>query len=349
MSDLRILLVGLGNRGTMWGRIIDREPGMEIAGIMDTDPARIQTFLSGRGAIPGFSSLDAALAETRPDAVVLVTPPQGHLEQARLIFEAGVPLLAEKPLTLDLATSLEITRLARAADVPLTVGLNFRYLACTQEMRRLIRENTLGDPSFAVFNYLRNRDWWRPGMNTYPRKMKHPMMLEQSIHHIDLIRHVYGREVEALTCRCWNPPWSVYDHDANVTCQMTLQGGLEVIYTGTWTGGWNELKFQWRTDCPEGMIEQRELFSDLWTARTGDAEASPVTLAPCEPFVDDTAGLLRAFRDALAGRASLPCTGVDHLESLAVCFAAIEAHETGRRVDMAEFRARHALPEPLAA
>lgn len=345
--SLRLLLVGLGNRGGMWGRIIDREAGVEIAGIVDTDPKRIESFLAGRPALPAYADLPAALAEVKPDAVVLVTPPDGHLAQSRQVFAAGVPLLSEKPLTLDMAEALTICDEARAAGVPLSVGLNFRYLACTRKMRELVQGESLGVPGFGVFNYLRNRDWWRPGMNTYPRRMRDPMMLEQSIHHLDLIRHVYGREVVSLTCHQWNPPWSVYDHEANVTCQLTLTGGVEVVYTGTWTGGWNPLKFQWRTDCPGGMIEQRELFSDLWIARTEDADATPVPLEDCEPFVDDTAGLLRAFRDALAGTAPLPCTGVDHLETLAVCFAALDSHRTGRRVEMAEFRARHGVPEPV--
>jgi len=338
--SFRVLLVGLGNRGGMWGRIIDRNPAIEIAGIMDADPPRIEAFLAGRGPIPAFTDLGEALGAVQPDAVVLVTPPDGHLAQSRLIFAAGIPLLCEKPLASDLGEAAEIVRLAETSGVPLSVGLNFRYLACTRSMKALVEENRFGAPNFALFNYLRNRDWWRPGMNTYPRTMLHPMMLEQSIHHIDLIRHVYGREVEALTCRTWNPPWSVYAHDANVTCQMTLEGGMEVIYTGTWTGGWNALKFQWRTDCPAGMIEQRELFSDLYMAATEDREATEVPLEPCVPFEDDTAGLLAAFHAAITGDAALPCTGRDHLLSLATCFAAIEANETGRRVVLADYLAR---------
>ena len=50
---------------------------------------------------------------------------------------------------------------------------------------------------------------------------------------------------------------------------------MEVDYLGTWAGGWNELKFQWRTDCADGVIVQRELFADLATARTGDAALTP--------------------------------------------------------------------------
>jgi predicted dehydrogenase len=342
---LRILQVGLGNRGTMWGRIIADHPDIVCAGIVDADPVRIEAYAAAFGALPSFTDLAIALGRVSADAVLLVTPPDGHLEQARLVFAAGLPLLAEKPLALDLDEAREIVDLAQNLGCPLSVGLNFRYLPVSREIRRLVMGETLGAPGFGTFLYHRNRDWWRPGMNTYPLTMHHPMMLEQSIHHLDLIRHCYGREVEAVSCRTWNPPWSVYAHDSNVACLLTLEGGLEVNYFGTWTGGWNDLKFQWRTDCERGVIVQGELFSDLATAGTADEALVAIPLEPCVPFLDDTRALLDAFAAACRGEADWPCTGRDHLRSLALCFAAIESDDTGQRVDLRGFWARHGLPE----
>jgi predicted dehydrogenase len=340
---IRILQVGLGNRGRMWGRILSEHPQASLAGIVDPDPARIEAYRAEFGAVPSFPELGAALAAVDADAVLLVTPPDGHLEQARLVFAAGLPLLAEKPLALDLAEAREIVALGQAAALPLTVGLNFRYLPVSREIRRLVAAQVVGAPGYGTFNYHRNRDWWRPGMNKYPLAMRHPMMLEQSIHHLDLIRFCYGREVEAVSCRTWNPSWSVYAHDANVSCLLTLEGGMDVAYMGTWTGGWNELKFQWRTDCEKGVIIQQELFSSLAMARTEDPELTPLPLDPCVPFLDDTRLLLDDFLDALATGRQEPCTGADHLKSLALCFAAIEANETGQRVTMRDFYGRHGL------
>ncbi len=70
---------------------------------------------------------------------------------------------------------------------------------------------------------------------------------------------------------------------------------------------------------------------------------TPVALAPCEPFFDDSAALLRAFVAHVSEGAPLECTGADHLITLALCLAAIESSETGRTVDMAEFCARHGI------
>jgi predicted dehydrogenase len=339
----RLLLVGLGNRARMWGRIVAEEPDLDFAGIVDIDPARVAAFTDQHGQIAAFDDLALALAATAPDAVVLVTPPDVHLEQARTVFAAGIPLLSEKPLTLDLAEAATIVREGEAAGVPLSVGLNFRYLPISRAIRELVAAETFGPPGYGTFAYMRNRDWWRPGMNKYPLSMRHPMMLEQSIHHLDLIRFCYGREVIAVSCRTWSPPWSAYAHDANVSCLLSLEGGLEVDYVGTWTGGWNALKFQWRTDCPDGVIVQRELFCDLATARTDDPELTPVPLDPCEPFLDDTRALLRAFVIAIRSGTPVPCDGRDHMATLALCFAAIEAAETGRRVRLDEFCGRFGL------
>jgi predicted dehydrogenase len=284
---------------------------------------------------------------TPADAVLLATPPDGHLAQCRACFAAGLPVLAEKPLSLDPAEANEIVRLAALHRVPLSVGLNFRYLAVTQAKRRLIAEAAFGAPGFAQMTYQRNRDGRAPRLNKYPLTMRHPMMLEQTVHHLDLLRFVYAREVETVFCRTWNPPWSLYAHDSNVACHLTMQGGLEASYLGTWTGGWDRLEFLWRTDCPDGVILQRELFADLATARRQDAAATPVPLDPCEPFRDDTRALLDAFVASLRDGTPPPCNGRDHLRTLAVCFAAIESSGTGRAVRVADWAARH-MPEAIA-
>ncbi|MCB9117851.1 MAG: Gfo/Idh/MocA family oxidoreductase [Caldilinea sp.] len=344
--SFRMLLVGLGNRGRMWAEIAGHVAGVELSGAVDVNPAARASFAAGHAGVPCFAGLGEALAATASDAVLLVTPPDGHLAQARQIFAAGLPLLAEKPLTLDLAEAVQIVDLAAQARLPLMVGLNFRYLPVSQKIRELVATEAFGAAGFGQFTYQRNRDGRQPRLNKYPLTMRHPMMLEQSIHHLDLIRFCYGREVESVLCRTWNPPWSMYAHDSNVSCLLRLAGGLEVNYLGTWTGGWNELRFEWRTDCAEGVIVQRELFADLAVAHTADKALSPVELAPCEPFYDDSAALLADFVAHVRGDAPLACSGADHLVTLALCFAAIESSESGRAVQMAEFCARHDIAYP---
>lgn len=345
-QPMRILQVGLGNRGTMWGEIIRGRPDIMHSGVMDISPERIAAYQVHDPVVATFTDLDVALADTESDAVLLTTPPDGHLNQARSVFDAGLPLLAEKPLTLDLAEAVQIVDLADTADLPLMVGLNFRYLPVSRKIRELVITNELGTPSFGQFTYQRNRDGRVPRLNKYPLTMEHPMMLEQSIHHLDLLRFCYGREVVQVICRTWNPPWSMYAHDSNVHCLLTLEGGLEVNYLGTWTGGWNELQFEWRTDCAEGVIVQRQLFEDLFVASMADQTLTPIDLAQCEPFYDDTDALLTSFISHVTSDSPIECSGQDHLYTLALCFAAIESSQLGVAVQMSEFYERHNILAP---
>lgn len=340
---MRFLLVGLGNRGKIWAKILAGHATASVCGAVDIDPARRTAFSLVHPGIPLFPDLSTGLKKSSADAVLLVTPPDGHLEQAKAIAAAGIPLLAEKPLALELKEATKIVQLMERARLPLTVGLNFRFLPVSTTIRDLVASHKFGQPGFGQFIYQRNRDGMRPGLNRYPLSMRYPMILEQSIHHLDLLRFAYAREPEVVACRSSNPAWSIYAHDSNVACLIGFEGGLEATYLGTWTGGWNELKFEWRTDCTNGVIIQRQLFCDLATASTGDSALTPVELPEVVAFVDDSRALLNAFITAVRDGKPPPCDGRDHLRSLALCFAAIQSSETGKSVRINEFHHANGL------
>ena len=345
--SFRILQLGGGNRGCMWARVAAKAGGIEIAAIVDPSPTARDRFGAENPKIPWFTEIDVALASGNFDAALLVTPPDGHLDQCRRLFTARLPILAEKPLSDSLETSIAIVNLADAADLHLTVGLNFRYLPCSQTMRDWLTNEKLGRVGFGQFSYLRNRDGKRPGLNRYPLSMEHPMMLEQTIHHLDLIRYCHGREVEEILCRTWNPPWSVYAHDANVHCLLAMEGGIEVNYFGTWSGGWNRPDFEWRIDCADGVFVQRELHSNCTFARSADTALTPIPIKDAEPYYDDTTILLKDFVAAVKNNTPPPCDGRDHLRSLGLCFAGLESAKTGKAVKLAEFYDRTGLSRLL--
>ncbi|MDO3685397.1 Gfo/Idh/MocA family protein [Micromonospora sp. C28ISP2-4] len=68
----------------------------------------------------------AMLAESRPDVVVVCTPPHTHLPIALDVLAAGADLLLEKPPVLDLAEHLTLTEAADAAGR--AVQVNFQAL-----------------------------------------------------------------------------------------------------------------------------------------------------------------------------------------------------------------------------
>lgn len=344
---LRTLLVGVGTRGKHWARLLNDHPGTNPVGYVDLVQDNLTWARSTYGADASncFVSLEEALTKTEPDLVVLATPPMGHLREAHAVFAAGCDLLAEKPLTIEFDESIEIVRAAEAAGRKLVVGLNFRYLPVTIKAKELFA-NELGRPSFARFDYWRNRDGRRPGINKYPLTMRQPMLYEQSLHHLDLFRFAYDAEVVRVWSRGHNPPWSMYRDDATVMALLEMTDDLLVNYCGTWSGQTKVNEFMWRTDCENGSLFQHELFSDLRVAHSNTTSQERIALPEIENFIDDTRALLADVVKQLAEGAMLPHpSGIDHLKTMALTVACDESSASGHPVEMAEFYVRHNVPE----
>lgn len=333
MTPIRILLGGLGVRGRHWAEVLSRSPRCEIVAYADPSPAACERAAVQYGHHPAFDSVEAAL-ESLPEiqGLVLANPPVNREIQVRTATERGLPMLIEKPLALDLEEAALLVRIAEEANVPLMVGLNFRYLAVTQETRRLLDRGIVGKPEFARFTYERYRDGNRPDLNKYPLTMDQPMLWEQSIHHFDLLRYVYGQEPVLIQSRTWNPSWSMYRSDANVAALITFDGGMIVNYQGTWQSGWAEPRFEWRTDCADGLLSQQNQFGDLYYARRNEIKLTPVSLPPHEMWITETSVLLDAFLDTVLDGAPLQCSGRDHLMSLAMVQACALSSRESRAV-----------------
>jgi predicted dehydrogenase len=329
MKPLRILLAGVGVRGRHWAEVITRSARAKIAVYVDPNPDALARIAAQYGVRPTFQTVEAALAELDAvDAVLLANPPINRLPQVQAALARKLPLLIEKPLALDMDEAAQLVALAEAAQVPLMVGLNFRYLHTTKAMMRLFKERRVGEPTFARFTYERYRDGNRPDLNKYPLTMDQPMLWEQSIHHFDLLRYVYGQEPVSVSCATWNPPWSMYASDANVAALFTFDGGMVVNYLGTWQSGWAEPRFEWRTDCTDGIVTQRDQFGELSYATRFQKELTPLELPPHELWITETHGLLDAFLNTLLENSPLQCSGRDHLISLAMVQAcALASHE----------------------
>lgn len=336
MSRLRFVIVGLGARAQYWFQVIAANPDCEIAGLIDPlETNRQRAAEQFPGAVTS-ADLDL-IGNMDADVVLLATPPGGREAQIEACCKAGLAILAEKPLADSVPRARDYVVMAEQAGVPLMVVLNFRYLPVTRETLRLFA-GEIGRPSFSRFTYERWRDGWQPHLNKYPLTMQHPMLWEQSIHHLDLMRFVYDAEPVSIYAKTFNPPWSMYAHDANVSALITFDNGIVTEYQGTWQGNWSVPGFEWRHDCAAGVVVQKDQFGSLGFARRADPSLTEVALPPYRQWIDDAVVLLERFVAAVRGEAPLECSGRDHLHSLQMVEACIQSSRTGEAIQIADLQ-----------
>lgn len=330
-EPLRIIIVGLGARAQFWLRVINANPDCKIVGLVDpSEAARDRALAQCPGAVTG-ADVDL-LGQVAADFVLLATPPGGRERQMEASCKAKLPILAEKPLADSVELAARYVEMADEAGVPLMVGLNFRFLPVTQKTMSLF-ETEVGKPEFARFTYERWRDGKLARLNKYPLTMDQPMLWEQSIHHFDLLRYVYKSEPVQVFAKTFNPSWSMYADDANVSALFTLANGVVVNYQGTWQSNWQKPGFEWRTECADGIVLQKDQFGDLHFARQQDETLTAVALPEYEQWINDAIALLAAFVATLRGTAPLLCSGRDHLKSLRMVQACIISQQQGAAIN----------------
>jgi len=132
----RIALVGAGTMGANHARVIAECADAELALIVDSDSTRAEV-LAG-----SFNCAHASdLAAVRGcDAAVLATPTRLHADQAMSLFDLGMPVLIEKPLTPKIADTRALLDEANSRGIPLMCGFVERYNPAAQTVLRMLDE-----------------------------------------------------------------------------------------------------------------------------------------------------------------------------------------------------------------
>lgn len=128
-------------------RLCHEHPGVEIAGICDEDPARMQAAVRnfGLGAERVFTNARRCLECTAPDFVILCPATARHAEYVELAAPFGAHLLVEKPFAATLAEADRMIAAARKARRLLAINWPLRWVPSHVTAHRLVREGRIGE------------------------------------------------------------------------------------------------------------------------------------------------------------------------------------------------------------
>ena len=203
--------------------------GVSLVGACDHDKARA----TATGA-RAFTDLGDMLAQTQPDILDIITPPEGHAECIRAGLAAGVrAIICQKPFCTSLDEAKAMTDAATAAGIPLIIHENFRFQPWYRAAKWMIDEGEIGTPHQLTFR-LRTGDGQGPSayldrqpyFQTMPRLLIH----ETGVHWVDVFRYLFGRPTAVYAdLRRLNP--AIKGEDAGLVI-FEFEGGKRAVFDG---------------------------------------------------------------------------------------------------------------------
>jgi predicted dehydrogenase len=344
---IRILQIGIGIRGGHWAQYIKDYPDAEHVGFVDPDQAALdkarQTL--GNRECGYFTDLQKALAETKADAALVVSPSRLHAEHAMRALAAGLTVMVEKPLATSVSDATALLRRAETAGKPVMVAENYRYFPAERTVRALIDAGRIGRIDGATLVDRRHMPSHTEG--PWLASTDYPQLQEIAIHHFDSLRYFFERKPTSVTARTWNPPWSDYQHGANTEALLDFEG-VRVQYLGTMLS--HRFGFSLWIEGERGVIwtNRRQVF---W--RPGRSMFfRPVRLVKVPPGDEakypkgGTTSLLNSLRDAVLHGTPPETRGEDNIWNVAMVEAGKRSDQEGRTVAIEEVFSQAVVDAP---
>ncbi len=127
-------------------RLCHEHPDVEIAGICDANPERMQTAIASLGLPPErvFTDPHRCLAATEPDFAVLCPSTAQHADYVEMVAPYRVHLFVEKPFAATLAEADRMIAAARKAKRLLAINWPLRWVPSHVTAHRLVQEGRIG-------------------------------------------------------------------------------------------------------------------------------------------------------------------------------------------------------------
>ncbi len=336
----RVALVGCGRIAqSHFAALKQHAARVDLVAVCDNQPKALEAAVAATGAT-GYGSIDALLAGSNADLVVLATPSGLHSRQAVKVAQAGRHVMSEKPMATKWDEGVAMVRACRDAGVKLFVVKQNRLNGTLQLVKRAVEQGRFGRIAMANVNVF----WTRPQSyyDAAPWRGRWDMdggaFMNQASHYVDMVDWLIGPvdNVHAYTATL------ARDIEAEDTGVMSLRlrsGALASINVTMLTHGKNY----------EGSLT---LLGERGTVRVGGVAVNKIEHWEFDaPHADDAKVASASYGvesvygpghplyydnviDTLRGEAHAEVDGYEGLRSLEVLIAAYRSARDGVRVGL---------------
>src|SRR6266581_8880898 len=144
MKSIRIGIVGMGRMGITHCAILRADPRVQISSVADTSSLVRKTFAKCLG-LDSFRSFEDLIAQNKPDAVVVCTPPHLHSRVALTALSHDIHTFVEKPFTASVEAARLLVDACNKRRVINQVGYVNRFNDIFRAARTLVRAQIIGE------------------------------------------------------------------------------------------------------------------------------------------------------------------------------------------------------------
>lgn len=191
---MRVAVVGAGLASAPhFQSLQDLQAELELAWVIGRNAERLAALNLPAGARTS-TRLEDLLDDPTVQAVLVLTPPNTHLEIVRRVAGAGKHVLVEKPLEVSLDKARQMVDICEHSGVKLAVMLQHRMRDAARALAQLVHSGDMG----SLVGASASIRWWRPqsyydepGRGTLARDGG-GVLMTQAIHTLDLLLCLTG-------------------------------------------------------------------------------------------------------------------------------------------------------------
>jgi myo-inositol 2-dehydrogenase/D-chiro-inositol 1-dehydrogenase len=331
VSDFRIGLIGSGRIGQVHAGSVADTKGATLAWICDP-------FIDGANSLAeqfgGKTTTDPEemFLSGEVDAVVVASPTPTHLDMIDRAIDAGVHVLCEKPIDLDIAKVERLRDKAKAAKVNIAIGFNRRFDPQFESIKNRVQAGDIGKLEQLV---ILSRD---PG--PAPRAyiaVSGGIFRDMTIHDLDMARYFVPDIVDVFAAGTnvfSDDIKAENDYDSATVTMRGRNGEIIVIVNSRHSAYGYDQRLEAFGD--EGM-----LYADNLTD-TSVKRYSSATTEAAEPYIDNFLVRyaisyrreLALFLDGIRSGTNVNPTFDDGRAALILADAATESARTGNTVSV---------------
>ncbi|MGB3764369.1 MAG: Gfo/Idh/MocA family oxidoreductase [Ornithinimicrobium sp.] len=333
---MRIGLAGAGRIGAFHASTLAALDGVEEVVVTDAVPDSARRLADERG-YRAVAELDDLLGQV--DALVVTSSTASHATIVTAAVEAGVPTFCEKPVALTVAETERVAELVEARSAVVQVGFQRRFDAGYRAAREAVRSGELG---FVHSVRATTHDQSPPPAQYLPTSGG--LFRDCSVHDIDIIRFVTGREVRSVMAVGANKGEDFFTGAGDVdtaAAVLVLDDDTLVSLSATrYNGAGHDVRMEVAGSLGavgvgyDHSLALRSLEADV------DYPRGPQHQSFMERFLPAYRAELAEFTRVAAGEAPSPCTVHDALQAFRVTEACEVSRAERRPVEVSEIGGR---------